>query len=133
MLFIQSFYFLFPLSSKPYLFCVPIQNIKWFLIVLQLGIFFSQNVDCFVIGDAKGFVAVGIGNSAAEHFVQSGAEGFQGTFLADFVDCHPSPLLHILLTFCKWGNAVPMNIFLWFVWALGDCYNFGLFFCFDGG
>ena len=54
------------------------------------------------------FVAVGIRSSAAEGFVQSGAEGFGGTFLADFVDHHPNPLLHVPLHFCKWGSAVPM-------------------------
>ena len=96
----------------------------------------SQHADCFVIGDAEGFVAVGIGDSAAEGFVWSGAEGFGGTFLADFVDCHPSPLLCVLLHFCKWSNAVPTSIFLWLVChghGMGDCCKFGLFFCFDGG
>ena len=48
----------------------------------------------------EGFVAVGIGSSVDEGFVQSGAEAFEGAFLADFVDCHPSPLLHVL-HFCK--------------------------------
>ena len=77
----------------------------------------SQYVDCFMIGDAEGFVAVGIGDSVAEGSVWSQAEGFRGAFLADSVDCHPSPLLHVFLHFCKWGNAVPMSIFLWLVWA----------------
>ena len=82
------------------------------------GSFVSQHVDCFVVGDTEGFVAVGIGYSVAEGFVQSGAEGFGGAFLANFVDCHHNPLLHVLLHFCKWGNVVPMSIFLWLVWAL---------------
>ena len=69
--------------------------------------FVSQHVDCFVIGNAEGFMAVGIGDSVAEGFVQSGAEGFGVTFLADFVGCHPSPLLCVLLHFCKWDNVVP--------------------------
>ena len=43
--------------------------------------FVSQHVDCFVIGDAEGVVAVGIGGSAAEGFVWSGAEGFWGLIL----------------------------------------------------
>ena len=38
--------------------------------------FVSQHVDCFVVGDTEGFVAVGIGDSVAEGFVQSEAEGF---------------------------------------------------------
>ena len=42
--------------------------------------FVSQHVYCFVIGDAEGPVAVGIGNSVAEGFVWSGAEGFRGAF-----------------------------------------------------
>ena len=49
------------------------------------------------------------------------AESFGGAFLDDSVDYHPSPLLHALLHFCKWGNVVPMNIFLWLVWALSCC------------
>ena len=79
------------------------------------GDFVSQHVDCFVI-DVEGFVAMGVGGSAAEGFVQSGAEGFWGALLADFVDCHPNPLLCVL-QFCKWGNVVPMITFLWHVWA----------------
>ena len=55
----------------------------------------------FLQSGAEGFVAVGIGDSVAEDFVWSRAEGFGGAFLADFVDCHPSPLLHVLLHFCK--------------------------------
>ena len=85
------------------------------------GDFVSQHVDCFVIGDAEGSVAVGIGDSAAEVFVWSVAEGFGDAFWVDFVGHHPSPLLCVLLCFCKWGNAVPMSIFLWFVWALSWC------------
>ena len=80
------------------------------------GDFVSQHVDCFVI-DVEGLVAVGIGGSAAEGFVWSGAKDFGGAFLADYVDHHPSPLFHVLLHFCKWGNVVPMSIFLWLVWA----------------
>ena len=41
---------------------------------------------------------------AAERF-------WQGTSLVDFIDHHPSPLLCVLLCFCKWGNAVPISIF----------------------
>ena len=65
-----------------------------------------------------GFVAVGIGSSAAEGFVQSGAEVFGDAFLADFVDCHPNPLLHVLLHFCKWGSMVPMCNSLYLAWGL---------------
>ena len=79
--------------------------------------FVSQHVDCFAIGNAEGSVAVGIGDSVAEGFVQSMAEGFGGTFWVDFVGHHSSPLLHALPHFCKWGNTVPMSIFLWLVWA----------------
>ena len=68
--------------------------------------FVSQQVDCFVIGDIDGFVAVGIVDSVAEGFVLSWDEGLEGAFLADFVDCHPNPLWHVLY-FCKWGSAVP--------------------------
>ena len=64
------------------------------------GDFVSQLVDCFVI-DAEGFVVVGIGDSVAEGFVQSGAEGFGGIFWVDFVGCYPSPLLCVHLHFCK--------------------------------
>ena len=63
--------------------------------------FVSQHVYCFVIGDAEGFVAVDVGDSVAEGFVWSGAEGFGGAFLADFGDHHLSPLFHVLLHFCK--------------------------------
>ena len=52
-----------------------------------------------MIGDAEGLVAVGIGDSVTEDFVWSGAEGFGGAFCVDFVSCHPSPLLHVLLHF----------------------------------
>ena len=48
--------------------------------------FVFQHVDCFVVGDTEVFVAVGFGDSAAEGFVWSGAEGFGGMFLADYVD-----------------------------------------------
>ena len=73
--------------------------------------FVSQHVDCFVFGDTEGFVAVGIEDSVAGGFVWSGAEGFGGTFLADFADCHPNPLLHVLLHFCKWGREDCCRIF----------------------
>ena len=73
----------------------------------KAGDFVSQYIDCFVIGDAEGFVAVGIGDSAAEGFVQSGAEDFEGAFLADFVDCHPSPLLPVLLCFSNGAMESP--------------------------
>ena len=98
--------------------------------------FVSQHVDCFVIGDAEGSVAVDIGDSMAEGFVQSGAEGFGSTFWVDFVGHHPSPLLCALLHFCKWDNVVPMSIFCGLFGhchGMGDCCNLGLFFCFDGG
>ena len=72
---------------------------------------FSRHIYCFVI-DTEWFVAVGVGDSAAEGFVQSGAEGFGGAFWVDFVGCHPRPLLCSLLCFCKWGNGVPMSISL---------------------
>ena len=39
----------------------------------------SKHVNCFVIGDVEGFATVGIGDSAAEGFVRSGAEGFWST------------------------------------------------------
>ena len=80
-----------------------------------------QHVDYFVVGYTEGFVAVGIGDSVAGGFVWSGVEGFGGAFMADFVDCHPNPLLCVLLHFCKWGSVVHMSIFLWFVWALSWC------------
>ena len=84
----------------------------WLLLELRLlKVFFSQHVDCFVVGDTEGFVAVGIGDSAAGGFAWSGAGGFRGTFLAYFVDCHPSLLLHVLLHFCKWGDVVSISIF----------------------
>ena len=60
-----------------------------------------QHVDCFVVGDTEGFVAVDIRDSPAGGFMWSGAEGFGGAFLSDFVYCHPSLLLHVLLHFCK--------------------------------
>ena len=72
--------------------------------------FVSQYVDNFVIGDAEEFVSVGIGDFVAEGFVQSGAEGFGGAFLADLVDHHPSPLLHVLLHFAN-GQCSPHEHF----------------------
>ena len=67
---------------------------------------------CSVAGGTGSFVAVAVVWAAA---VAGGA------FLADFVDNHTSPLLHVLLHFCKWDNAVPMCIFLWLVWASSWC------------
>ena len=75
----------------------------------------AEAAESFVF-QLKGFVAVGVGSSAAEGFVQSGAEGFEGTSLADFVDCHPNPLLCVL-HFCKWGSVVPMCNSLQLVWG----------------
>ena len=72
-------------------------------------------VGCSVAGGAGSLVAVAVVVTGAG---AEAAESFGVTFLADFVDHHPSPLLHTLLHFCKWGNVVPMIIFLWFVWAL---------------
>ena len=57
-------------------------------------------------------------DSVTEGFVQSGAESFGGALWVDFVGHHPYPLLCVLLHFCKWGNVVPMIIFLCLVWAL---------------
>ena len=97
--------------------------------------FVSQLVDHFVVGDTEGFVAVGIGDFVAEGFLWSGAEGFEGIFLANFVDCHPNPPLCVL-HFCKCGSMVPMSIFCGLFGhchGMGDCCSFGLFFCFDGG
>ena len=74
----------------------------------------AEAAESFVF-HVEGFVAMGIGSSAADGFVWSGAEDFRGAFLADFVDCHPSPLL-VLLHFCKWGSAVPMGNSLQLVW-----------------
>ena len=65
----------------------------------------------------EGFVAVGTGGSAAEGFVQSGAQGFGSTSLADFVDCHPNPLPQVLLHFWKWGSVLPMCNPLQLVWG----------------
>ena len=67
----------------------------------------SEVAESFVF-QLVGFVAVGIGSFATEGFVWSGAEGFGGAFLADNVDHHPNPLLHVLLHFCKWVSVVPM-------------------------
>ena len=81
-------------------------------------------------------MAVGIGSSAAEGFVWSGDEGFGGTFLADFVDCLPNPLLHVLLHFCKWGSTVPTcNIcsLSGGIHHSGDCCYLGWCFCLHGG
>ena len=80
--------------------------------------FVSQHVNCFVFGGVEGSVVVGIGDSVAEGFVWSGAEGFGCAFWVYFVDHHLSLLLHVLLCFCRWGSVVPMNIFLWLVWPL---------------
>ena len=65
----------------------------------------------------EGFVAVGVRSSVAECFVWSGAEGFWGASMADFVDHDPNPFLHVLLHFCKWGSAVPMCNSLQLVWG----------------
>ena len=72
--------------------------------------FVSQHVDCFVIGDAEGSVAMGIGNSVAEHFVQSWARGFGGTFWGTFVGHHPSPLSPCSSVYCKWGNVAWLGL-----------------------
>ena len=76
----------------------------------------AEGAESFVL-QLEGFVAVGIGGSAAEGFVWSGAKGFGGTSLADFVDCHPNPLLHVLLHFCKGGSVVPTCNPLLLVWG----------------
>ena len=57
---------------------------------------------CTVAGGAGSFVAVA---------VAGGTESFGGTALVDFAGHYPSPL-HACLHFCKWGNVVPMSIFL---------------------
>ena len=82
---------------------------------------------CSVAWGAGSFVAV---------TVVVADESFWGTSLVDFVDHHPSPLLHALLCFCKWDNVVPMSIFcglLGHYHGVGDCCNLQLLFCFDGG
>ena len=63
---------------------------------------------CSVAEGAERFVA-----EAVVMTVVVGTESFGGASLVDFADHHPSPLLHALLHFCKWGNVVPMSIFLW--------------------
>ena len=88
---------------------------------------------CSLAGAVEGFVAVAVVVTVT---VVEGVERFGGAFLVDFVDHHPSPLLHALLHFCKWGNVVPMSIFcgpFGHHHGVGDCCNFGLFICFDGG
>ena len=65
---------------------------------------------CSLAGVAGSSVAVAVVVIGAGDEV---AECFGGTFLADSVGHHPSPLLH----FCKWGNATPLAFF-WLVWAL---------------
>ena len=55
----------------------------------------------------EGFVAVSIGSFTAEGVLWSGAESFGGAFLADFVDCHPNPLLHVFLHFFQMGQCSP--------------------------
>ena len=47
---------------------------------------------------------------ASEAPVAGGAEYFGGAFLVGSTHCHPS--LHVLPHFYKWGNVVPMSIFL---------------------
>ena len=79
---------------------------------------------CSVAGGAEGFVAV-----VVVVVVVGGTESFGDTFLADFVDHQCSPLVHAFLYFCKWGNAGLLRHHH----GVGDCCNFGLFFCFDGG
>ena len=68
---------------------------------------------CSVARGAGSFAAVAVVVAVA-----GGTDSFGGTSLVDFADHNPSPLLHALLHFCKWGNAVPMSIFLSPVWAL---------------
>ena len=75
---------------------------------------------CSVAGDMGSSVAVAVALVVIRAEV---AESFGGTFLSDFVDHHPSSLLHALLHFCKWGNVVTMSIFLWLVWALSWCWG----------
>ena len=72
-------------------------------------------------GGTEGFVAIAVVVTGAGAGAGAGAqvaESLGGAILADFVDYHPSPLLCAFLCFCKWGNAVPMTIFLRLVWAL---------------
>ena len=86
---------------------------------------------CSVGGGMGNFMAV-----AVVVALPGGAESVGGPSLVDFANHHPIPLLHVLLHFCKWGNVVPMSIFLSPVWALPwhwRLLQFGLFFCFDGG
>ena len=63
--------------------------------------FVSQHVDCFVVGDTEGFVAVGIGDPVAEGSVQFGAKGFGGAFWVDFLGHHPSPFSMFFLIFAN--------------------------------
>ena len=82
-----------------------------------------------VAGGAEGFGAGGTRYSA-EHFAagDTWAEDtgnsvvgvcvhFQDAFSVCFVNFHPSSPLHVLLRFCKWGNAVPMYNSLQLVWG----------------
>ena len=78
----------------------------------------SQHVDCFQVGDTEGFAAVDVGDSVAEGFAWSGAEGFGGTFLADYVDCLSQSSYPCSSSFLQMGQVVPMSIFLWLVWTL---------------
>ena len=79
-LFILSFYFLFQTLSVQHMY-LECQMIFDCSVAGDVESFVCQNVDFFVIGDAEGSVAVGIGDSVAEGFVQSGAEGFGGYIL----------------------------------------------------
>ena len=82
-----------------------------------------------VVGGAEGFGAGSTGYFA-EHFA-AGAAGaddagnsvvgvgvcFGTAFLEGFVNFHPSPPLHVLLHYYKWGNVVPMCKSLHLVWG----------------
>ena len=60
--------------------------------------FVAEGIECFVTG-------------VAECSVPGGTEHFVGTSLVVLSACCCPNLPHVLLHSCKWGNAVPMNIF----------------------
>ena len=111
--FIQSFYSLFTFSSEFYLFHISVGNIKWLLVVLQVGMLsvlwlgVLKVLDILQLGMLSILWLGVLGAEDAENSVAGVVVHFGAAFLVGFVNFHPSPP-HVLDLLHIWGSMVPM-------------------------